>query len=57
MSSYYDVIIIGAGMCGVSCGAGLKTYGINDFIILEKGNTVNNFWKNHTYDRMSLLLF
>ena len=49
-----NVIIVGAGMCGISCGAGLKTFGIDNFIILEKGNTINHFWKNLTYDRMSL---
>ena len=51
-SHIYDVIVIGAGFCGIACGAGLKTYGISNFIILEKGDCVGYFWKHCTYDRL-----
>ena len=51
---HVDVIVVGAGMSGIGCAAGLKQFGIHDFIVLEKGNTINHFWKNLTYDRVSL---
>ena len=38
---HVDVIVVGAGMSGIGCAAGLKQFGIDDFIILEKGNTIN----------------
>jgi len=47
----YDVIVIGAGFCGIACGAGLKTFG---FVILEKGDCCGYFWKSCTYDRLHL---
>ncbi len=50
----FDIVIIGCGMCGISCAAGLKQFGVQDFIILEKGPTINHLWRNLTYDRLSL---
>ena len=53
-TTMYDVIVIGAGFCGVACGAGLKTFGIDNFVILEKGDCCGYFWKSCTYDRLHL---
>ena len=48
----YDVVVIGAGFAGIPCGAGLKTFGIDNFVILEKGDCCGYFWKANTYDRL-----
>ena len=50
----YDVVVIGAGFGGIACGAGLKTFGIDNFVILEKGDCCGYFWKVNTYDRLHL---
>lgn len=49
-----DVIVVGAGMSGIASASGLKQFGVKNFILLEKGDTINNFWMNLTYDRVSL---
>ena len=49
-----DAIVLGIGMCGIACGAGLKTFGIDKFIMLEKGDDIGHFWQNMTYDSMAL---
>lgn len=41
-------------MCGVACGAALKTFGIKKFKMLEKGPEIASFWKNETYDSLAL---
>ena len=50
----YDAIVIGAGFSGLACGAGLRTFGIDDFVILERGSSCGHFWKTCTYDRLHL---
>lgn len=41
----YNIIIIGAGAAGIGFGAALKTVGIEDFLILEKGEIGDSFLK------------
>ncbi|AGM99123.1 NAD(P)/FAD-dependent oxidoreductase [Streptococcus iniae] len=41
----YNIIIIGAGAAGIGFGASLKTVGIEDFLILEKGEIGDSFLK------------
>lgn len=45
----YDLIIIGAGPCGIGCGVEAKLNGIKEVLILEKGEdnnqTIRNFYK------------
>lgn len=48
-----DVVIIGAGFCGLATGAALRACGVENFIILEQGSDVGNFW-SRTYDRLHL---
>jgi len=45
MNAELDVIIIGAGFCGITIAASLKNFGINNFIVIEKGETVATIWK------------
>ena len=28
-----EIVVVGAGMCGISCAAGLKHFGIENFMI------------------------
>ncbi|PMB18569.1 hypothetical protein CEN45_20465 [Fischerella thermalis CCMEE 5198] len=51
MNAELDVIIIGAGFCGITIAASLKNFGINNFIVIEKGETVATIWKN-AYERL-----
>ena len=44
-----EAIIIGAGFGGLGMGASLKREGINDFLILEKGDAVGGIWRDNTY--------
>ncbi|BAZ08365.1 dimethylaniline monooxygenase (N-oxide forming) [Calothrix sp. NIES-4071] len=51
MNTEKDVIIIGAGFCGITVAASLKKFGIDNFVIIEKGETVATIWKT-AYDRL-----
>lgn len=52
MNTKFDVIIIGAGFSGITVAASLKKFGIDNFVILEKGETVASIWKN-AYERLA----
>lgn len=45
----YDAIIIGAGYGGLGQGAKLRRDGIDDFLILEKGEDLGGVWRDNTY--------
>ncbi|KYC43648.1 hypothetical protein WA1_00290 [Scytonema hofmannii PCC 7110] len=51
MNTKLDIIIIGAGFCGITVAASLKTFGIDNFVVIEKGDTVATIWKN-AYERL-----
>lgn len=45
----YSAIIIGAGFGGLGQGAQFAQEGIEDFLILERGNDVGGVWRENTY--------
>jgi len=49
----HDVVVIGAGFCGLGAGAALRARGVRRFEILEQGGQVGHFW-TRTYDRIHL---
>jgi cation diffusion facilitator CzcD-associated flavoprotein CzcO len=49
----HEVIVIGAGFCGLGVGAALRARGVRRFEILERGGQVGHFW-TRTYDRIHL---
>jgi indole-3-pyruvate monooxygenase len=49
----FDVVVIGAGFCGLGAGAALRKRGIERFAILEQGDRAGYFW-SRTYDRLHL---
>lgn len=49
MARELTAIVVGAGFSGLAAGAGLKKAGIEDFVILEKGDGVGGTWRDNTY--------
>ena len=49
MSNHHKTIIIGAGFGGLCMGAKLRETGEEDFIILEKAESVGGTWQENTY--------
>jgi cyclohexanone monooxygenase len=45
----HEVLIIGGGFGGVGMGVNLKRAGVNDFLILERGDGVGGVWRDNTY--------
>ncbi len=43
------VAILGAGMSGICMGIALRKHGIDDFVILEKADSVGGTWRENTY--------
>ena len=49
MARELTAVIVGAGFSGLAAGIGLKKAGIDDFVILEKGDGVGGTWRDNTY--------
>ena len=45
----HEVAIIGAGFAGLCMAIKLKEAGIDDFVILERGDRVGGTWRDNTY--------
>ncbi|MET3934769.1 NAD(P)/FAD-dependent oxidoreductase [Arthrobacter sp. OAP107] len=45
----YSAIVIGAGFGGLGQGAQFVQEGVDDFLILERGNDVGGVWRENTY--------
>ncbi len=43
------VAVLGAGMSGICMGIQLRKHGIDDFVILEKADSVGGTWRENTY--------
>jgi cation diffusion facilitator CzcD-associated flavoprotein CzcO len=43
------VVIVGSGFSGLGLGHGLKQAGIEDFVLLERGDDVGGTWRDNTY--------
>ncbi len=49
MRTYYDVIILGAGLGGIGMGCRLKAGGVEDFVILEQATALGGTWRENVY--------
>jgi len=49
MAKHYRVAVLGAGMSGICMGVQLKKAGRDDFVILEKADSVGGTWRENTY--------
>ncbi|WP_433861507.1 flavin-containing monooxygenase [Pseudomonas thivervalensis] len=45
----YEIVILGAGFGGLGMGAQLKMRGIENFIILERGDRIGGVWRENNY--------
>src|ERR1700733_9713224 len=46
---HHRIVICGAGISGVGMGVRLRQKGIEDFLILERNDTIGGTWFEHTY--------
>ncbi|WP_213572983.1 NAD(P)/FAD-dependent oxidoreductase [Rhodococcus sp. USK13] len=47
--THYDILVIGAGISGIGAAIRLKQNGIENFVILEKGDALGGTWRDNTY--------
>jgi cation diffusion facilitator CzcD-associated flavoprotein CzcO len=45
----YRVVVVGAGFGGIGMAAALKQAGIEDFVVLERGDDLGGIWRDNTY--------
>lgn len=45
----YEVVVVGAGFCGIGAGIRLKDHGIDDFVVVEQADDVGGTWRDNTY--------
>lgn len=48
-AEHHRVVIVGAGFAGIGLGVRLRQAGIEDFVILERNQSVGGTWYEHTY--------
>jgi cation diffusion facilitator CzcD-associated flavoprotein CzcO len=44
-----EIVIVGAGFSGLGTAVALKQRGIEDFVVLERGDDVGGVWRSSTY--------
>ena len=49
MSEHVHIAIIGAGFSGIGAGARLQAAGFEDFVILERAESVGGVWRDNRY--------
>ncbi len=49
MSTYHEVVVIGAGISGIAAAIKLREAGVEDVVILEKADTYGGTWRANTY--------
>ena len=47
--AHVRVLIVGAGFAGLAMAVRLKEAGIDDFVVLERGDDVGGTWRDNTY--------
>jgi cation diffusion facilitator CzcD-associated flavoprotein CzcO len=45
----HDVVVVGAGFSGIGMAARLRSMGIDDFVILDRGNDLGGTWRDNAY--------
>lgn len=49
MSRHHEVIVVGAGISGIGAVIRLRRMGIDDVVVLEKGDALGGTWRDNTY--------
>jgi cation diffusion facilitator CzcD-associated flavoprotein CzcO len=45
----YRLVVVGAGFGGIGMAAALKQAGIDDFVVLDRGDDLGGIWRDNTY--------
>ena len=45
----HDVVIVGAGFSGIGMAARLRSMGVDDFVVLDRGNDLGGTWRDNAY--------
>jgi cation diffusion facilitator CzcD-associated flavoprotein CzcO len=49
MSEHHEVVVVGAGICGIGAAIRLRQAGIDDIVVLEKAESYGGTWRANTY--------
>lgn len=49
MQPDHEIVIIGAGIGGIGMAIALRRAGIDDFVLLERGDDIGGTWRDNTY--------
>lgn len=49
MNDHYRIVVVGAGFAGIGLGVRLRQAGIEDFVVLERNESIGGTWFEHTY--------
>jgi cation diffusion facilitator CzcD-associated flavoprotein CzcO len=49
VTSAHRVVIVGAGFSGLGMAARLRSMGIEDFVVLDRGNDLGGTWRDNSY--------
>jgi cation diffusion facilitator CzcD-associated flavoprotein CzcO len=47
--STYRVVVAGAGFGGIGMAAALRQAGIDDFLVVDRGDDLGGTWRDNTY--------
>ncbi len=45
----HSVIVVGAGFSGIGMAIRLREMGIDDFVVLDRGNDLGGTWRDNSY--------
>ena len=45
----HSVVIVGAGFSGIGMAARLRSMGVDDFVVLDRGNDLGGTWRDNSY--------
>ncbi|TDZ97748.1 flavin-containing monooxygenase [Mycobacteroides salmoniphilum] len=54
MEPDHEVVVIGAGPGGICAGIRLKEAGVDDFLIIERGDDVGGSWRDNVYPGLTV---
>ena len=49
MTDAHAVIVVGAGFSGIGMAIRLRQMGIDDFVVLDRGNDLGGTWRDNSY--------
>ncbi len=49
MTETHRVVVVGAGFSGIGMAARLRSMGIDDFVVLDRGNDLGGTWRDNSY--------